>query len=47
MVSALDAYVGRIVAALEAQGVAYNTLIFFTSDYGREKPVELFDEHGG
>ena len=34
MISALDDYVGQIVAALEAQGIADNTLIFFTSDNG-------------
>ena len=34
MVSALDDYVGRVIAALEAEGVAENTLIFFTSDNG-------------
>lgn len=34
MISALDDYVGQIRAALEAQGIADNTLIFFTSDNG-------------
>lgn len=34
MVTALDTYVGRIVATLEEQGLAENTLIFFTSDNG-------------
>ncbi len=34
MVTALDAYVGQIVATLEEQGLAENTLIFFTSDNG-------------
>ena len=34
MVNVLDDYVGEIVAELEAQGIADNTLIFFTSDNG-------------
>ncbi|MFK7909108.1 MAG: sulfatase-like hydrolase/transferase [Akkermansiaceae bacterium] len=34
MVTALDAYVGKIVTTLEKQGIADNTLIFFTSDNG-------------
>lgn len=34
MVTALDDYVGRIYAALEAKGVAENTLLIFTSDNG-------------
>ncbi|QDU88521.1 Arylsulfatase [Pirellulimonas nuda] len=34
MVTALDDYVGRIMAALQAKGVADNTLMIFTSDNG-------------
>ncbi len=34
MVTALDAYVGKIVATLEEKGIADNTLIVFTSDNG-------------
>ena len=41
MVSALDDYVGRIVATLDEQGIADNTLIIFTSDNGPH------DEGGG
>ncbi len=41
MVTALDDYVGRIYAALEAKGVAENTLLIFTSDNGPH------DEGGG
>lgn len=41
MVSALDDYVGRIVAALDDRGLADDTLIFFTSDNGPH------DEGGG
>ena len=41
MVTALDAYVGRIVSVLEEKGIADNTLIFFTSDNGPH------DEGGG
>jgi hypothetical protein len=33
-VSLLDAQVGRILAALEAEGVAKNTVVVFTSDHG-------------
>ncbi|WP_236622335.1 sulfatase-like hydrolase/transferase [Novipirellula maiorica] len=41
MVTALDAYVGRLVDALERKGIADNTLIVFTSDNGPH------DEGGG
>jgi arylsulfatase A-like enzyme len=41
MVTALDAYVGKIVATLEQHGSADNTLIVFTSDNGPH------DEGGG
>ena len=34
MVSALDHYIGQICATLEEEGLAENTLIFFTSDNG-------------
>ena len=34
MVTALDDYVGKVVAALEDKGIADNTLIMFTSDNG-------------
>jgi len=37
MVNVLDDYVGEIVAELEAQGIADNTLIIFTSDNGPHK----------
>ena len=46
MVSALDAYVGEVMAALEAKGLAENTLVFFTSDNGPHEeggadPIEI------
>lgn len=41
MVSLLDKYVGRILAHLEARGLAGNTLVVFTSDHGH-----LFGQHG-
>ncbi|KAA1258726.1 Arylsulfatase [Rubripirellula obstinata] len=41
MVTALDDYVGDIVATLQAEGIADDTLIFFTSDNGPH------DEGGG
>lgn len=34
MVSALDAYIGEVITALETKGLAENTLVFFTSDNG-------------
>ena len=37
MVEALDAAVGRVLATLEQQGLARNTLVVFTSDNGGER----------
>ncbi len=37
IVGALDAAVGRVLATLEAQGLAQNTLVVFTSDNGGER----------
>jgi len=37
IVAALDAAVGRVLATLEAQGLAQNTLVVFTSDNGGER----------
>ncbi|MDF2115609.1 sulfatase-like hydrolase/transferase [Roseiarcaceae bacterium H3SJ34-1] len=37
MVVALDAEVGRVLAALDANGIADNTLVVFTSDNGGER----------
>ncbi len=34
MISAVDGYVGRVMAALEKQGVAERTIVIFTSDNG-------------
>ncbi len=38
MISDLDGYVGRVMAALEAAGVADQTLVVFTSDNGTTLP---------
>jgi len=37
-ITRLDGYVGRVLAELEAQGVAENTLVIFMSDNGRPFP---------
>ena len=37
IVGALDAAVGRVLATLEAQGLAQNTVVVFTSDNGGER----------
>ncbi|WP_163367722.1 sulfatase-like hydrolase/transferase, partial [Enterobacter hormaechei] len=37
IVAALDAAVGRVLATLEAQGLAQNTIVVFTSDNGGER----------
>lgn len=39
MVEAMDAEFGRLIAALEAKGLAKDTLVFFTSDNGGYGPV--------
>ncbi|MBS7807284.1 sulfatase-like hydrolase/transferase [Variovorax sp. PCZ-1] len=41
MISLVDHQVGRILAALEEEGLAENTLVVFTSDHG-----ELLGDHG-
>ncbi len=50
MMMALDAYVGRIVAAVEASGQAENTLIMFASDNGAHNEMghkyDYFDSSG-
>jgi len=38
MISNLDSYVGRVMAALEQGGVAENTILVFTSDNGTTHP---------
>jgi len=38
LISQLDAHVGRVVAALDARGLAERTLILFTSDNGPTHP---------
>lgn len=43
MMTTLDEAVGSIMAALESQGLANNTLVIFTNDNGGER----FSEHGG
>lgn len=50
MVNVLDDYVGDVVAELEAQGIAENTLVIFTSDNGSHTEgghdPEYFDSNG-
>ena len=50
MVNVLDDYVGEIVAELEAEGIADNTLVIFTSDNGPHveggHDAEYFDCNG-
>ncbi|NNC38924.1 MAG: sulfatase [Acidimicrobiales bacterium] len=46
MVTALDHYVGEVMSALEAQGLAENTIVFFSSDNGPHEeggadPIEI------
>jgi arylsulfatase A-like enzyme len=44
VVEELDWSVGQVLDALRAEGLAENTLVFFTSDNG---PWLIFDTHGG
>ncbi len=37
-ISRMDAYIGKVIAELDAQGVAENTLVLFISDNGRAFP---------
>lgn len=37
MIGAMDAQIGRVLAALEAKGVTENTIVIFTSDNGGER----------
>jgi len=45
-VSRLDSLVGRLLAKLDALGIAENTLVIFTSDNGPEKE-DIFDSNAG
>lgn len=44
VVEEIDDSVGRMIQALRDEGIAENTLVFFTSDNG---PWQLYGEHGG
>lgn len=50
MVSRLDRYVGRILEAIEAEGIARNTLVLFSSDNGPHSEgghsADFFDSNG-
>ncbi|WP_430811884.1 MULTISPECIES: arylsulfatase [unclassified Carboxylicivirga] len=49
MVTALDAYVGKITNALKESGIDRNTVVIFTSDNGAHKEghdVEFFNSNG-
>ena len=45
VISALDEQVGRLRNQLKSLGVAYNTLIFYTSDNGPETSKEVRDKN--
>lgn len=47
MVRSLDDNVGRVLAALEAGGMAHNTLVVFTSDNGGERFSDVWPLVGG
>jgi arylsulfatase A-like enzyme len=46
MISRMDGYVGEILAKLEEEGIADNTLVIFTSDNGHEADYAFFDSNG-
>ena len=46
MISRMDGYIGEIFAKLKEEGIAENTLVFFTSDNGHEANYEMFDSNG-
>lgn len=46
MVLAMDAAVGRVVAELEASGLAENTIVIFTSDNGGERYSDMWPLRG-
>ncbi len=49
MVAALDAYVGKILDAIDDEGIRENTIVIFTSDNGAHNEghdVEFFDSNG-
>ncbi len=46
MITRMDGYIAELRAKLEAEGIADNTLVFFTSDNGHEWMDDFFDSNG-